>query len=221
MSSNNYWSPYNSYFQSTESNCGQNNCNENNCGQNNTCWPNTCYQPCAPCPKICAPCPSVTYISTTGTITTVLPGNEIPAGTTILPNSTSVPANTVTVITGYQGTPSTYVGCISLNNGFFTIPVTGLYTLSITGCFAAPANAVTTGDYRRLFIYKVDSSTNLVTLLATDNRYPITGSPTCITLTTLGEFKCNDRLFFAATQLTSGATSSELSVGSRVVINRL
>ena len=204
----------------------------NNCWQQSN-WPNTyCQSGCAPnlCASVCQPacnpclpiCQNVTYIANTGTITLVPSGGgQIPSGSIILPGSTTVPAGTVTPITTFLNT-DIFLGGITVNNGFFTIPIGGQYILSVDGCFT-PAGTTSASDVRRLLIYKVNAITGLVTLIAEDSRTPATTVNTCINLTSIADLKANDRVFFAATQTTAtgSVTILDLSPRSRVAITKI
>ena len=118
---NNYLSNYSSYYN--------NHCKSNNCQQ---CQPlyypqQQCQQPCIiPCPQPIQNCPQVTFISNIATSTTVVAGGvAIPVGTVIGAGVTTVPVGTVTVITGFTGSPTSNMGGIISNNGFFTAPIAG------------------------------------------------------------------------------------------------
>lgn len=226
MSCNNFLAYYSSYY-----NC-QNNCNPyysrkcySNCDPCQTvCNPcqtvcNPCQQQCFPCPQTF--CPNVSYINNATTSTTVVSGGvDIPAGTIIPTGSTTVPAGTVTVISGFTGTPSTNFGGVISNNGFFTIPIAGKYIITANVCFATTAG-ITPGDFRELYIYRVDASTGIVSLLAADSRPPVLGNNTCINISTNADLGTGDRIFIAARQVTSGGTSVTTVVGSRIAITRL
>lgn len=209
-----YNSNYNPYYTRT----GYiNSCNS--CNTWNSCNP---CNPCNPCPNICGPqvcnipCPvqPVAYIANAAVTTSVLsvnPPNPIPIGSiTFPPLSTNV-----TVISGFSGTPTTNVGCITNNitSGQFTLPVAGRYELSAYVSFTA--NSVGT---RELYLYKVDGSTGVISLIVSDSRNAATVGTTNITLTTIAEFKANDRLFIAASQ-SSGASLS--TTEARIAIVRL
>jgi hypothetical protein len=142
-------------------------------------------------------------------------------GTTIPAGTTTVPAGTVTVITGYTGTPTTNIGGITQNNGFFTVPVNGRYVISANVCFSS-VTTVTSTDSRVLYIYRVDAITGLVTLLAVDSRTPIAGSPTCINLATDADLAAGDRIFVAATQTNATGASVDTVAGTgRIAITRV
>jgi hypothetical protein len=119
------------------------------------------------------------------------PGSTIPSGTTL------VPAGTVTVINGYTGAPTTNIGGITANNGFFTVPVAGRYNVSADVCFDTVASTLTT-DIREVTLYKVETTTALVTLQAIDSRLPIAASPTCVNIATTIDLAVGDRIFVAA-----------------------
>ena len=182
----------------------------------------------APCPTPCpTPCPNVTFITNIATPTAVVTGGTLiptassnPPGSTIIPaGSTTVPVGTVTVITGYTGTPSTNIGGVLSNNGFFTIPCTGRYVISADICFAAATVAPTT-DFREVSIYRVDATTGIVSLLAIDSRTPIIGSPTCINVATVADLRAGDRIFIAARQNSGATILTEANIG-RLAITRV
>jgi len=155
-----------------------------------------------PCPPPIIPI--VTYI------TTAITGTAIPTGgIPIPPGSTTVPAGTVTVIGGFSTVPNTNTGGIVLNTATsqFTIPIPGRYIISgeisFPGTLTIPVPIMNT---RAFYIYRVDVTTGIINLLASDSREAATGTaPTNITLTTIAELNAGDRIFFAATQ-NSGAT---------------
>ncbi len=183
-----------------------------------------CVVACPPvCPTPCPPvCPNVTFISGIATATTIPAGGTfIPVGTTIAAGTTTVPAGTVTVITGYTGTPTTNIGGITQNNGFFTVPVAGRYVLAANVCFASVTTTTAT-DSRVLYLYRVAADTGLVTLLAVDSRSPITGSPTCINLATDADLNAGDRIFVAATQTNAtGVTVDTVAGTGRIALTRI
>lgn len=145
--------------------------------------------------------PIVSYITNIPTVNSIFSGGTaIPAGTVIPSDSTTVPVNTVTVITGYTGLPSTNIGGVSLNNGFFTIPISGRYDAAALIGFASVASSLPT-DLRSITIYHVNRTTGLVTILATSSQLPIVGSSTFINLATNGNFLAGDRIFVAARQI--------------------
>lgn len=186
--------------------------------------PTPCPTPCPPvCPTPCTPvCPNVTFISGIATATSVPAGGTfIPVGTTIPAGTTTVPAGTVTVITGITGTPTTNIGGITQNNGFFTMPVAGRYILVANVCFTSVTTTTST-DVRVLYLYKVAADTGLVTLLSVDSRGPIAGSPTCINLAGEDNFAAGDRVFIAATQTNAtGAVVDTVAGTGRISITRI
>jgi hypothetical protein len=176
----------------------------------------------APCQPTTCPCPNITYINGIASATTIISGGApIPVGTVIIPGTTTVPAGTVTVINGYTGAPTTNVGGIIQNNGFFTVPTSGRYIIAADVCFVAPT-LVSATDSRVLYIYSVNAITGLVSLLAVDSRLPIMGLPTCINLTAIADLTCNDRIFVAATQLSAtGESVSTIAGTGRISITRI
>lgn len=183
---------------------------------NPCCTPSTC-----PCPvPVPTPTSSVVYITNVATPTTVISGGTaLPIGTTIPAGNTTVPAGTVTVINGYTGAPTTNIGGIISNNGFFTIPVSGTYNINANVTFAVPLS-VAAGDFREVYIYKVSNATTLVTAIADQTAYPISGSTTSINVSANEEFLAGDRFFIAARQFTTGGASIDTvaAVGRLAVV---
>ena len=182
--------------------------------------PYSCCQPCYPpnnychtqlppqCPEKCPENLSVAYVTNIAGSTTVPSGGSfIPDNTIIVPGSTSVPSGTVTVITGYTGTPSTNVGGIVNTNGFLSIPVKGKYTIIANICFGGLSGS-TSSDERIIEIYKVNGQTGLVSRLAIDSRPPVISSQaTCINVSASDDFKAADRVFISARQTSSNSAS--------------
>jgi hypothetical protein len=181
---------------------------------------NPCYTP-TPCPcPVPTPTSNVVYITNVATPTTVPSGGTaIPIGTIIPAGNTTVPAGTVSVINGYTGAPTTNIGGIIANNGFFTVPVSGTYNINANVTFAVPL-AVTAGDLREVYIYKVSGATGIVTAIADETAYPISGSTTSINISANEEFLAGDRFFIAARQITSGgaAIDTVATVGRLAVV---
>jgi hypothetical protein len=240
MSCNNYLSYYGSYYGypgtyngTTYSNKNCYNSCKSQCSCKIKCEP-VCQQSCVvacpspyvvACPPACPPtvtCPTVSYITNIATATPVFSGGtSIPVGTIIPAGTTTVPAGTVTVINGYTGSPSSNVGGILANNGFFTIPISGRYVISANICFASVASVVST-DIRELYIYKVDALTNVVSQIAVDSRTPIAGSQTCINVATVADLLAGDRIFIAARQTnTAGVTIDTVATTGRLAITRV
>lgn len=190
----------------------------------------TNYQlPCStnyqlPCPTPCPTpvCPAVSFVSTIATGTPIVAGGTpIPAGTIIPAGTTTVPAGTVTVINGFTGSPTTNVGGVIANNGFFTAPIAGRYVIAANVCFASVAT-VTPTDVRELYIYRVDAITGIVTQLAVDSRTPIAGSPTCVNIATVADLNAGDRIFIAARQTNAtSATIETVATTGRFAITRV
>ena len=174
------------------------------------CSPYNAYNVCNPIyiqPTPPTPVTSVAYITNSATQTAVPSGGAmIPEGTIIPFGSTTIPVGTVTVITGFTAAPTTNYGGVSINNGFFTVPIRGSYIVAANICFESVA-AVAPTDLRELLIYRVAASTGLVTLIAADSRLPIVGSSTCINLSTAVHLETGDRLFVAARQINALAAS--------------
>jgi hypothetical protein len=185
---------------------------------------NPCHNPCQNiCQNPCPPCPIVTFVSNIATPTVVPSGGIlIPAGTTIPLGTTTVPPGTVTVIAGFTGAPTSNCGGILLNNGFFTVPLAGRYVISANVCFDI-VTTVSPTDFRELDIYRVDHVSGIVTLLATDSRPPIAGSPTCVNIATVADLNSGDRIFIAARQLntTTGTSVSTIANTGRFAITRV
>lgn len=243
MSCNNYQSYYNScygypcvtanvsYYGKSKCDNGCGNCTNyctNYCNPCQTvCQPTTCPSICQSyCPPVCPPtpapiCPTVAYVNNITTPTAVPAGGiAIPAGTVIPANSTTVPAGTVTVINGFTGIPTTNIGGIVPNNGFFTVPIAGRYVLAANVAFASVATVAPT-DVRELYIYRVDATTGLVTLLAVDTRAPVAGVPTNVNIATVADLNAGDRIFVAALQTNvPGAVVSTVASVGRIAITR-
>ena len=171
-----------------------------------------CYNPCPPaCPPPCPPiCPTVTYVASPATVTTVPSGGTpIPIGATTITG--------VTPITGFTGTPTTNIGGITVNpaTGQFTIPIAGRYLLSAFVAFAPNSF----GGTRDVYIYKIDGSTGVITLLAANTTPGNTSITSYNTVTTFDNLQVGDRIFFAATQ-NSGAPVT-VTTESRFGITRL
>lgn len=215
MSCNNYLSYY-SLYSGYPGVCGTSYYNRNLVGNccnscNTTCFP--CQTICNPCATTCTPpaCPNVTYITVAPTVTTIPTGGmAIPAGVTTIPSAT------VTVINGFTGSPTTNVGGIILNtaNGQFTIPISGRYLLS--GFISFTAN--TTGT-RETYIYKIDSTTGVISLLTSDTRNATSAGVTSVTITTVAELNAGNQIFFAVTQ--SSGSNLNTTTDNKFVIARL
>jgi len=187
-------------------------------------------QPCQPpclvaCPVPCPPapaCPAVSFVSGIATGTPIVAGGTpIPVGTIIAPGTTTVPAGTVTVINGFTGSPTTNVGGVIANNGFFTAPIAGRYVIAANVCFASVAT-VTATDIRELYIYRVDALTGIVTQLAVDSRTPVAGSPTCVNIATVADLNAGDPIFIAARQTNATSTIIDtVSTVGRLAITRV
>lgn len=189
----------------------------------NCCGYNPCPQPCPqPCPPTPPSCPAVVYITNIDTATAVPSGGmDIPVGTVIATGTTTVPANTVTVINGYTGAPSTNLGGVTANNGFFTVPMAGRYVVATNICFAS-VDTTTTSDMREVYIYRVQATTGVVTQIAADSRTPIASSTTCVNVSSVTDLAAGDRLFVAARQINADAAviNTVASVG-RLAITRV
>lgn len=160
--------------------------------------------PCNPCNQytICSPppCPPpirVAYITTAPTTTSIPSGTVGVAPTPIPPSSTTIPANTVTVILGYSNSPITNVGGIIVNTstGQFTVPSGGNYNII---CYIGiAANATGT---REFYIYRVDATTGIISLIAMDSRNATAVGSTYANLSADVDLNAGDRIFFAVTQ---------------------
>lgn len=217
-------------------NCCSTCCCNTTCNNNEVVYSNNCYYPqysypqySVPCPTptpICPVptpvCPIVTYITNIASSTAILSGGtSIPAGTVIPTGSTAVPAGTVTVVNGYTGAPIKNEGGIIPNNGFFTVPVAGRYIISSNQCFNSVATVAST-DVREVYIYKVEASTGLVTMIADDSRTPIAGSATCVNVSSVVDLAANDRIFIAVRQTNVAATTIDtVAASGRLAIARI
>ena len=193
------------------------------CPQPQQCCPQPvcCPQPqqfC--CPTPCpTPCSDVVYI-TEIPVAVVIPsgGIAIPTGTIIPAGTTTLPVGTLTLINGYGISPITNLGGITLNNGFFTVPVAGKYSLTTDVVFQ-PTSTVVPTDLRELFIYRIAAGTGVTTLLAVDTRVPVAGNPTAVNVSTGAYLNAGDRIFIAARQISAGAVSiSTVPNSGRVAI---
>lgn len=185
------------------------------CQPQNCCQPFSYYPPPCPTPPVCT---QVAYIIGAPTPTTI-PSNTVGTAPTLIPvGSTTIPAGTVNPIIGYTAVPTTNIGGVTVNttNGQFTIPAAGRYI--ITGYFGFSSNAV---GSRELYVYKIDGTTGVISLLALDSRNAVTttGEPTNITITTAWSFNASDRVFFAATQ--NSGSSLTTTTDSQVSIVRI
>lgn len=167
-------------------------------------------------------CQKVTYINSIDTSTAIVSGGvPIPIGTVIIYGTTTIPSNTVTVITGYTGIPTNNSDFITVNKGFFSFKEKGRYLIETFNCFGT-ASTVASTDYRAMYIYRVNYITGLITLLAVDSRTPILNLPTCINLFTDINLDAGDQIFVAATQLTStGETISTIAKIGRIAITKI
>lgn len=220
-----------------------NNCNNisNHCTDystpQNCCWTTTYYNSCNPCNTnssniICCnpcnppttpppnPCPTIFYSASTGVPISVPSGGmDIPPGTIIPTGSTVVPAGTVTLINVYNNLISLQ-GNIIVSNGFFTVPCRGQYLITATASFD-PAVANITSDYRNLYIYKVNNTNGLVTLVAETSAAVVTSTPTIVNLSFIADLSAHDRIFIAVRQTNGGTVPINLNGNSRVAIKRL
>ena len=193
-------------------------CSRNNCS---TCNKNTCcYVSCCPV-NVPRPCPvetRVEYIADNiSSVAVPSGGTAIPAGSVIPTGSTAPPPGTVTVMTGFTFTPISNVGGIIMNNGFFTVPTTATYSISVSGSFEVVLSTIAT-DFREIGIYKVDSITGLVSTIALDSRTPITGTATSINVSAMTKLNANDRVFAAARQSNAAAGSLSLNGPGQIAI---
>ena len=164
---------------------------------------------CGWCPRP-APTPlpipsrlAITYIADIiGTVLVPAGGVPIPPGTIIPLGQTTVPAGTVTVLTGY-GAPSSSIGGFIVNNGFFTAPCAGFYSVSVNAAFAIPP-AVAATDVRELYLYRVSVS-GLVMLLGVDSKVPSAATLTYLNVSTSVELFAGDRIFAAVRQDSAAA----------------
>ena len=94
------------------------------------------------------------------------------------------------------------VGCITYNatNGEFTIPKTGIYSISVYVTW----ELTPTNTPRELFIYRVPCGTSTINVLAADTRNVVASLSTSITLTTNALLCKGDRIFIGAWQESGG-----------------
>jgi hypothetical protein len=86
------------------------------------------------------------------------------------------------------------------SSGQFTVPLTGRYIISSSYAFEFTTGTTAGVGIRYAYIYKVDAVTNVMTLLAEDNRNAAAVGTTAITLSTVANLNAGDRIFFAAAQ---------------------
>lgn len=187
----------------------------NPCKPCNPCNPCNQYTLCAPYWQNCCPtpCPTIVAYITTPTAPIAVPsgGARIPSGTIIATGSTAVPVNTVTVINSLSAAPSTNIGGVTMNNGFFTAPVAGRYSITGNICFDS-VSTVAAGEYRELLIYSVAATTGEVKLAAVANTVPIAGNDICLNVSTAIDLAINDRVFIAVRQLNTLAAAINTGV---------
>ncbi|AZL89950.1 hypothetical protein QKC54_gp0214 [Megavirus baoshan] len=182
------------------------------------CQP-VCQPAClpAPCPVPCPPAPIVVEYSTTAPTATTIPSGTVGVAPTPIPaGSTVIPAGTVTVISGYSAVPTKNVGGITLNTttNQFTLPLAGRYLIS--SYIGISANSVGT---RESYIYRVNGTTGVISLITSDSRNATAVGPTYITLTTEDRFNAGDRIFFAVTQNSGSVLTT--TADNRFTITRL
>lgn len=173
------------------------------------------------CVNVACPSPDVpvSYLASPlgGTAITVPTGGvEIPIG------STTIPAGTVTVVTGFTGTPEVNIGSVAYNTSTsqFTVYYPAVYLL--TSSFTFPVTAATNIPFRvRLYIYKIDAATGVISLVGSTSTQTNDTSPATITVATQAQLNRNDRVFFAVTQ-NSGLTMNVITTSEfRVGITKL
>lgn len=199
-----------------DSNCYQN-CGSNRCAVLRLC-PVSCngFYNCPPqCPPVIN---DIAYVNTVVTPTPVPSGGTPLPANTIIPNgSTAVPGGTVTVINGW-GAPSSNIGNLVSNNGFFTIPLNGRVIINTTVAFDAVATTAPATDLREVFIYRVAANSGLVTQIGAQTVVPVAANPTQVNVTAEDVFSVNDRVFVAARQINGAAAAVPVSAPTRISI---
>jgi len=145
---------------------------------------------------------SVTWI-TDITLPTTIPfgGTPLPVSTNIPRSISILPPNTVSIINGYCRS-TTRLGAISLENGFFTVPLSGNYIISGNVTFASVASTLSS-DLRELYLYTVDNETGNVLLMAVSTEVPVAGNQTSLNVSTSFYLNDRDRVFMGVRQLNS------------------
>lgn len=206
------------------------------------CFPSSCcsnpsypnYCPPISCNNICPPIippPTIPIQTLTPTyIISAVTATNIPSGGVPIPaNSIIIPPNTVTIIGGFTGVPSTSIGnCVTFSalNSQFTVNSAGTYLISGSIAFLPQALPITppSTNIRAFYIYKIDGVSGIISLVAADSREVYNGiSLIQITLTTHVYLNANDKIFFASTQ-NSGvtiATSVTSDINNRYTITKL
>lgn len=142
---------------------------------------------------------SITWVTDIA-LPTIVPsgGSPIPLTEIIPPTSTSIPPNSVTIISGFCGSP-TKLGAITLSNGFFTLPLSGPYMISGNVTFVQ-VSSTSTSDLREIYLYYVEHKTGMITLLAVSNVRPVAGSQTSLSVATTAYLNERGRIFMAVRQ---------------------
>lgn len=178
---------------------------------------NSCYNPCQPiqCTPVVYSQPPTNHCPAVSFITNITTGTVVPAGA-------GAPTGTITPILGYSVTPSTNVGGIIVNaiNGQFTVPQSGRYVITAFIGFIETTTSIV-GGTRQVYIYKVDGTTNALTLLAEDSRNAVTTGNTYVSIATTADLNSNDRIFVAATQNNTAAISVTTTTDGRFTLTRL
>lgn len=194
-------------------------CQTSSCDPCNSC--NPCQTVGNPCQTVCNPCPNVTFIATAPTATTITPSPVLPAPLPQIPPNTTNPAVAgVIPLTGFTAI-STNCGGISFNtsNGQFTVPIAGRYDISGMVGFVESTNPPT--GLRSFSIYRIDASTGIISLLASDTRAPVANGNTYISLSTVADLRAGDRIFFTASQNQTSQANLLTTTDTRVAITRI
>lgn len=194
------------------------------CTPSGTCCNNICCQPALTAPNLCG-CPSpnlaISYIASPipGTAVVVPTGGvEIPVG------STTIPAlGSVTLIGGFTGNaPDVNTGGITFNASTlqFTVPSNGVYMVSASLTF--PITVPVISPYHiRLYIYKVNSVTGVISLVASQTAETTGTFPTTISVASQVPLGINDRIFFAVTQNSGVVMNIATTTDTRIGITRI
>ena len=82
---------------------------------------------------------------------------------------------------------------LNIATGQFTVPIAGRYLITAFIGFADSGTAAAGSGTRQFYIYKIDATTSVVTLLAEDSRNAVVTGNTYISITTVTDANANDR----------------------------
>lgn len=185
------------------------------------------------------PCPIVSYSTTAsiptpvlgnGTITTITNFSLSPIINGVLSNFNIELTNFNTNSSGFvsnninnglsinQQFPINNSNIITLSNGQFTIPISGQYLITT---YIGFDDSTTDNGTRQLYIYKINESSGVTTLVSSNNRNATTGYNTYISIATVVDITANDKIYFAISQVNSTTTTLSTMPDARFEINRL